>query len=109
MNYKRLSFGRSIERAIADSIGLCSVLVMFVAAHYAQTDLTLSKIFSTLDIIINFKLSIFMFVSGLGFYYEVKVVFERFASIFNIENVSMIEIDPNTLQPISKLNDKGGE
>jgi len=57
---------------------------MFVAAHYAQTDLTLSKIFSTLDIIIHFKISIFIFATGLGFYYEVKVVFERFASIFNI-------------------------
>ena len=63
---------------------------MFVAAHYAQTDLTLSKIFSTFDIIINFKLAIFILATGLGFYYEVKVVFERFASIFNIENISMI-------------------
>ena len=63
---------------------------MFVAAHYAQIDLTLSKIFSTLDIIISFKISIFIFAFGLGFYYEVKVVFERFASIFNIENISMI-------------------
>ena len=48
---------------------------MFVVAHYAQTDLTLSKIFSTLDIIINFKLAIFILATGLGFYYEVKVVF----------------------------------
>ena len=47
-----------------------------------------------------------MFVSGLGFYYEVKVVFERFASIFNIENVSMIEIDPKTFLPINKPEDK---
>jgi len=90
MNYKRLSVGRSLERAIADSIGLWASLVIFVAAHYVQTELTLSKIFSTLDIIINFKMSISILASGLGFYYEVKVVFERFASVFNIENVSMI-------------------
>jgi len=82
--------GRSLERAIGNSIGLWSSFVMFVAAHYAQTDLTLSKIFSTLDIIINFKLSIFLLASALGFYFEVKVVFERFASIFNVENISMI-------------------
>jgi hypothetical protein len=69
---------------------------MFVAAHYAQTSLTLSKIFSTLDIIICFKGSIFMFAAGLGLYYEAKVVFERFASIFNIENISMIQIDPES-------------
>jgi len=57
---------------------------MFLAAHYAGTGLTVSKIFSTLEIIISFKLSIFLFVIGLGFYYEAKVVFGRFASIFNI-------------------------
>ena len=90
MNYKRLSVGRSIDKAIGNSIGFWAVLVMFVATHYAQTDLTLSQIFSTLDIIINFKVAIFIFDIGLDFYYEVKVVFARFASIFNIENVSMI-------------------
>jgi len=30
---------------------------------------------------------------GLGLYYEIKVVYGRFASIFNMENTSMIEID----------------
>jgi len=90
MNYKKLSIGRSLERTIADSIGFWASLVMFVVAHYIQTVLTLSKIFSTLDIIINFKQSLAYMTIGLGFYYEVKVVFERFASIFNIENVSMI-------------------
>jgi len=55
---------------------------MFVAAHYAQIDLTLSKIFSALDVILMFKYSIFLLTAGLGFYYEVKVVFERFANIF---------------------------
>ena len=36
---------------------------------------------------------------GLGLYYELKVVFSRFASIFNIKNTFMIEIDELTKQP----------
>ena len=104
-----MSIGRSLEKAVGNSIGFCSSLVMFVAAHYAQTDLTFPKIFSTLEIITNFKQSISTFSRGISFYYEVRVVFERFASIFNIENASMIEIDPVTLQPINKLDDKGHE
>jgi len=57
---------------------------MFLIVHYTETDLTLAKIFSTLDVIVSFKIAIYMLVTGLGFYYEVKVVFKRFASIFNI-------------------------
>lgn len=100
-NYKKLSLGRSLERAIGNMIGFMAALLMFVAAHYANTQLDLAKIFSTLEIIMNFKLSIFMFILGLGFYYEVKVVFGRFANIFNIENTSMIKIDPITKIPLN--------
>lgn len=47
-----------------------------------------------------------MFAAGLGLYYEAKVVFERFASIFNIENISMIQIDPESHSPLKKFYDK---
>lgn len=43
-----------------------------------------------------------MLILGLGFYYEVSVVFGRFASIFSINNTSMVEIDPETKEPIEK-------
>ena len=39
---------------------------------------------------------------GTGLYYELKVVFGRFASVFNIENKSMIEIDETLKTPVRK-------
>ena len=39
---------------------------------------------------------------GIGLYYEVKVVYGRFASIFNMENTSMIEIDESTKEPLQQ-------
>lgn len=48
MNYKKLSFGKSFERSIGNFIGYLAALIMFIAAHYSDTGLTLSKIFSTL-------------------------------------------------------------
>lgn len=37
---------------------------------------------------------------AMGFYYELVVVFERFASIFSIKNTSMVQIDPKSKEPI---------
>jgi len=36
------------------------------------------------------------FTYGFNFYYELKEVFGRFANIFNIQNISMVLIDPDT-------------
>lgn len=99
-NYRRLSFGKSLERALSNFVGIASGFLMYIVAHYAGTHLSIPKIFSTLEVIFAFKYSIFMLGVGLGFYYEVKVVFERFASIFSIKRTSMIEIDPETKEPI---------
>jgi hypothetical protein len=93
-NYRRLSFGKSLERAISNFIGIASGFLMYLVAHYTGTGLTMPKIFSTLEVIFAFKYSIFMLGVGLGFYYEVKVVFQRFASIFSIKRTAMIQIDP---------------
>jgi hypothetical protein len=61
-----------------------------VVAHYMKTGLSTPKIFSTIEVIFSFKFSLFMLTLGLGFYYEVKVVLGRFASIFNIKRTAMI-------------------
>lgn len=39
-----------------------------------------------------------MFFMGIafGFYFELKIIFERICTIFNIEDKKMIEIDPKT-------------
>lgn len=39
------------------------------------------------------KMNVLMFTEGTGYYYEIKVIFERFASIFNIQKKSMIKVD----------------
>jgi hypothetical protein len=69
---------------------------MFISAHYANTGLTMAKIFSVIEMVITFRFYILMLCIGLGFYYEAKQVFGRFASIFNIKRTKMIEIDPRT-------------
>lgn len=38
-------------------------------------------------------MNVLMFTEGTGYYYEIKVIFERFASIFNIQKKSMIKVD----------------
>lgn len=77
---------------------------MYVVAHYAGTGLSTAKIFSSLEVIFSFKFSIFMLSLGFGFYYEVKVVFTRFASIFNMKRTAMIEVDPETKEPLPAVS-----
>lgn len=89
-NLKKLALGRAIERALGNSISLISSVIMFVVAHYANTELSFAKIFSTLEIMTSLRLYTFLMVLALGLYYELKVVFDRFASIFNIEPKSMV-------------------
>lgn len=48
----------------------------------------------------SLKLNVLVLSLGIGLYYEIKVVYGRFASIFNIENTTMIEIDESTKQPL---------
>ena len=44
---------------------------------------------------------------GAGYYFQLVVVFERFASIFNIKEKRMIKIDEESKEPIKKSYDKG--
>lgn len=94
--YRLLAVGRAVERAIGNSLGFIGSFVMFIVAYYASTGLTLAKIFSTLEVATALKQTIIMMALGLGVYYEIKVVFGRFANIFNIENTCMLQIDEAT-------------
>jgi len=71
-------------------MGFIGALIMFLVAYSANTGLTLAKIFSILEIVTSLKFSVLMVALGFGIYYEVKVSFGRFASIFNIKNNNMI-------------------
>jgi hypothetical protein len=68
-NYKKVSLGRSFERALGNFIGIASGYIMYLVAHYANTELSVAKIFASLEVIFAFKFSIFMLSLGLGFYY----------------------------------------
>jgi hypothetical protein len=63
---------------------------MYVVSHYTGTGLSIAQIFSSMEVIFSFKYAIYMLIVGLGFYYEVNVVLDRFASIFNIKRTAMI-------------------
>lgn len=43
-----------------------------------------------------------MLVTGIRSYNDASDIFGRFASIFNINNTSMVEIDPDTNEPFGK-------
>ena len=88
-----MALGRAFERAIANATAFLSCLVIFVLAEEVNHDLTFSKIFSALEMFASIKFSLTIANIGVGLYFEIKVVFGRFASIFNIENKSMIQID----------------
>ena len=103
---KRLAFGRAFERAMAHSTAFLSSLVMFILADtIGPKGLTFALIFSTLEIFSSVRRSLTWLNIGVGLYFEIKVVFGRFASIFNIPNKSMIEIDPETKQVVVRDED----
>lgn len=79
---------------------------MFIVANYASDSLSMPKIFSAFEIILSLRYSIFMFLLGLGFFVEVMVAFDRFASIFNINHTAMIQIDPTTKESKKSINTK---
>lgn len=91
---------------MSNFIGIASGVITYVVAHYVGTELSMAKIFSSLEVIFAFKFSIFMLGLGLGFYYEVKVVLDRFASIFKIERTAMVQVDPHTKEPLQSETEK---
>ena len=95
-----MNVGKSFERALGNSIALWSGLLMFVTMHYATGKLSTALIFSTLELMVFLRLNIFFFSIGVGFLYELNVIFERFVNVLNIKNTQMIELDPETKKPI---------
>jgi hypothetical protein len=95
-DYIWLSVGKSFERALGNSVALWSGLAMFLTVHYVTEKLSTALIFSTLELMVFLRLNIFFFSIGIGFLYELNVIFERFVNVFSIKNLQMIEIDPET-------------
>ena len=88
-----LAFGRASERAVANATALISCLMMFIMAEEIYNYLTFVQIFSALEMFASIKKGLADINVAVSLYYEIKVVFSRFANIFNIENKSMISLN----------------
>lgn len=75
---------------------------MFVVCHYARNNLSSALIFSTLELMVFLRVNLFFLAIGVGFIYELNVIFERFVNVLNIVNTQMVEIDPTTQKPLEK-------
>lgn len=91
MNWRDWLFGGLfIDRALAYIIGFICIIVMFVLASEVYHTLSFIAIFSSIEMMTTVKKKLTGWTQAMSLYYELKVVFERFASVFNIENKSMI-------------------
>ena len=75
---------------------------MFITAQYTLNNLSTALIFSTLELMVFLKLNISFFGIGIGFFFEMIVIFERFVNVINIKNLQMIEVDSITKKPLNK-------
>ena len=66
---------------------------MFIMAEEIYNYLTFVQIFSALEMFASIKKGLADINVAVSLYYEIKVVFSRFANIFNIENKSMISLN----------------
>ena len=66
---------------------------MFILTYNFTGRLTFAIIFATLEMFASVKRSLTFMNIGVGLYFELKVIFSRFAIVFNIKNTSMVEID----------------
>ena len=105
-DYRKLAIGRAFERAFGNWVALVAGLVCFIILHFTDQGKGLSgaKIFATLELLVTARLMVFLMGISIGFLFELVVIFERFATIYNIQNKKMIEIDELTKVPI-----EGGE
>lgn len=81
---------------MGNAITIVSSLAIFLLLSRNNEELTYAKLFSTLEMLSCLKYYVFSATIAIGSYYEVRVIFERYANIFNLKNKSMIKVDqPN--------------
>lgn len=85
-----LAFGRAVERSMAHASSILGSLLLFIFTYYFTGRLTFAIIFSTLEMFASVKRSLTFMNIGVGLYFELKVIFGRFAIVFNIEEKAMI-------------------
>ena len=87
---KKLGLGRSLERALSKSIGFFSSVVLFLVAISLSIKINTSFIFSILVATGVMKFFTIYGMLGIDLLHELQISFDRFASIFNIEEPQKI-------------------
>ena len=89
---------------MGNSTPLISGLTCFLVMEFTGegSGLTVAKIFATMELMVTTRLIVFFLGISMGFYFELIIIFDRFCTIYNIEDKRMIEIDPKTKEPIKK-------
>ena len=88
-----MAFGRAFERALGSSVSYIGSLAVFICAFHLRVNLTFPIIFSVMQTMILIKVKMECVVVGIDLIHEAKVTFSRFANIFNIEKLSMVNIE----------------
>jgi ATP-binding cassette subfamily C (CFTR/MRP) protein 4 len=102
-HYVRISVGQSVSRSLASFVSIGGVFLCFVAMYYSNVRFDSSMIFSTMEIMLFLKINYFLSLTGLSYLFELKVLFKRFADIYNMENISMRRLEEVTKQPIPEM------
>ena len=71
--------------------------------YYVNIPFNSSMIFSTIEIMMYLKSSLFLSSMGIGYLYELKVLFKRFVDMYSMENISMKRLDEVSKQPAIEL------
>ena len=53
-----------------------------------------------MELMVTTRLLVFELGMAIGFYYELKVIFKRFANIYNIKDKRMIQISEISKKPV---------
>lgn len=94
--YIMLFLGRALEKGIGNLMSNFSTFAGFLIIYALETEstLTTAKMLATIQLMTSAKL--FQAFFGSNFYFELRVIFERFCTILNIKDKRMIQINPLT-------------
>lgn len=85
---------RTLGNIAANIAGFTCFIVMDSTGE--GTGLSNAKIFSTMELMVTLRMLVFFLGISIGFYYELRIIFDRFCAILNIKNNKMVQIDPET-------------
>lgn len=73
---------RSFGNTSASVAGYTCFIVMDLKNQ--GTGLSTAKIFATMDLMVTLRMYVFFLGISIGFYYELRIIFDRLCTVFNI-------------------------